>query len=134
MASTPSSSRTLLYLSVMIYDRCNFEMLYNRTHALAVMWSSQSSASGGRRLSKLYWTFLAWVSSFSLQVDLKVYSNELRNELHTHAQMYRNIPQCTQIYSKRPKCVHSRVPVLLLLQTDCVFLLSRRIICTESKC
>ena len=134
MASTPSSSRTLLYLSVMIYDRCNFEMLYNRTHALAVMWSSQSSASGGRRLSKLYWAFLAWVSSFSLQVDLKVYSNELRNELHTHAQIYRNIPQCTQIYSKRPKYVHSRVPVLLLLQTDCVFLLSRRIICTESKC
>ena len=35
------------------------------------------------------------VGPFSLEVELKVYSNELWNELHNHAQMYRNVLRCT---------------------------------------
>ena len=38
---------------------------------------------------------VAWVGPFSLQVELKVFLNELWNELHNYAQMYRNVLQTT---------------------------------------
>ena len=38
---------------------------------------------------------MTWVSLFSLQVELKVNLNELWNELHNYAQMYRNVQKCT---------------------------------------
>ena len=49
------------------------------------------------------------VDLFSLQVELKVYSNELWNELHNYAQMYRNVLQTAR--------VHWRVPVLFSLKS-----------------
>ena len=45
--------------------------------------------------------YAGWVGPFSVQVDLKVYSNELWNELHQPCTA--NVKKCTSMYNKRPE-------------------------------
>ena len=65
-------------------------LLYDKS--LGSTWYANAYAGCGRPTLNCV---LACVGPFNLQVDLKEYSNGLWNELHNHAQMYRNVLQCT---------------------------------------